>query len=398
MRKQTGISMCFWGLFYFASIMFFAGCTKREITKTVVLEEKNDASGKNEYVVKNIKEYYYEVARKDENWMAWEKDTENILILKYINGGYEFEKIDIGHRKTLSKLPVKIEDTIKDAKISPSGKFIAYITEFPFGVELYLYYIENNMRLFVGEASEITFEWSGDGRRMFYSLIKKDEKNISKTWSLYCSDVDEMSVTDTVLRTEGDNGVRKTILPNMDGSQVYIFNEEKDKNKNAVDWLFQLEYDIKGQKAANMEKAAASVEPQKTIKLPGEITRPVRYTKAGLFAQSDDGTLYLVTNLLNKPENKIIAKMDSGQVFICEKGNHIFELKHEDGTEKFEIRSMYLEKEEIVANRLLYKDVYRSWTDAVVSTDDNAIMLKSCEQLSEEKYSFKIILLEYGDT
>lgn len=397
-RKQAGTRMCFLGLFCLAAGLFLAGCAKREITKNVVLEEKNGTLGENEYAVKNIKEYFYEGTRKDENWMAWEKNTENIYILKYVKGGYEFQKIDMGRGKIISKLPIEIEDTVKNAKIAPNGKCIAYVTEFALGVELYLYDIESNTRLFIGGASEITFEWSGNGRKLFYLLVEKDKKNVSKTWSLRCSDVDDRLAPDTILRTEGDDGGRKVILPDMDGSQVYIFNEEKDKDENAVDWLFLLEDNSQEQNASNLPKAVVNVEPQNTIKLSKEITRPIRYTKAGLFAQGNDGTLYLVTNLLHEPEIKTIARMDSEQIFICDKGDHIFELKHEDNTEQSEIRSMYLEKAEVAANRLLYKDVYRRWTDAVVSMDDSAIMLKSCEHLGEKKYSFKITLLEYGDT
>lgn len=403
-----------------------SACGSKEVTKVIVLDEKGDKSGENEYSVKNIKEYFYEGICGDENWIAWEEDAENIYNLKKSDDGYEYRKIDMGRRKVVSKLSLSIEesDVIKNAKIAPGGKYIAYEKKYETDMELFLYYVESDELFFIYSADEIEFEWSGDGKKLFYSVIENvagrqndseiamEKKQDSDMWSLHCWDTDSRrAVTDLI--NIGDMGRKKTILPSRDGLQIYIFNEERT-GEGTMDWFITLDENFVYNKTKSFTDSSEesddtietsmysnkilSINQKRTIELPTKITRPLKYTEAGFYAQGNDGNIYLVTNLLKKPNIKMVAKAAEGeQIYICENGNHIFEIKHEDGEEQFEIHSLFLKNGGVVKNNLLYKDNYRSWTDAIVSMDDSAIMIKSCEYFGEEKYSMKIIALEYGD-
>lgn len=392
MRKYNRLCVCL--LFFLIGGIFLGSYAKKEVTKTIVLEENDKKAAENEYVVKNIKEYFYEGTQKEEGWIAEEQNSEYIYALKYTTDGYEYQKIDIGQGKIFSKLLLETKP-LRKAKIAPGGKYIAYEREYAFGVELLLFSVEGEARVLIGESNEFSFAWSGDGKKLFFTFIDEDETNTESDaqWALYCVDTENFMKPEVVACAQGNAGIHKNIVPNTDGSKVYVGYEDGEAVTNKRHWLFLVEYFMTG----NVAYDNSSVISESMLKLPEDITYPIRYTKAGLFARGEGEKIFLITNLEKEPQIKLVAEMDSEEFFICENGDHLFVLKQEGDTKRFEFRILHLEEGEVVTNQLLYKDVSQNWAGAVVSMDDRKIILKSCEYLGEKKYSYKITLLEYGD-
>ena len=398
MKKKGWKKICLYLIICLAGGLLLDGCIKRDSTKTIVLDE-GEQSLDSEYAVKNIKEYYYEGNRKEEGWMAWEQDSENMYLLKAAAEGYEYQKFDVGRGKILSSIPIT-DAVIGQVKIAPGGEYIAYERKCMEGWEFVLYLVETDTKLILGEASSISFSWSGDGKKLFYTFIVDEEDygydimaeanygyDSSPKWCFYYCDMSSPMDVDREVEVVGYAGLRKNILPNEDGSRIYVSYEDVQGNnepdKDLQCWEFFCE---------NFE-----IYLQQIIGLPEGITRLVRYTDAGLFVQDGDKRLFLVTEFLEEPQTKQIAEPDSEDVFICENGSHIFVLKQEESTKHLEIRSLYLKNGVVVTEQLLYKDVYRSRADAAISMDDSAIALKSIEYLGEKKYSYKVTVLEYED-
>ncbi|MBO4998083.1 MAG: hypothetical protein J6D02_08805 [Lachnospira sp.] len=388
--------LCFCLLLCLIGGLLLDSYAKREITKTIVLEEKDGQSAENEYVVKNIKEYFYEGVQKEEGWIAVEQDSEYIYALKYIEDGYEYQKIDIGQEKILSSLVVETEP-LEQVKIAPGGKYIAYERQYPFGVELVMYFVEDESQLTLGAGYGCSFAWSGDGTRLFYTFVDEGgtDYDANTTWVLSCFDTaypwDDASM---IIDVEGDIGIPKNIVPNRDGSEIYVGYENANMDTNRQDWLFLIDDFMVQDNMAIEGKAAIS---QRLLNLPEEVILPIQFTEAGLFAYGEGEKIYLITNLEETPRINVVDEIDYESIYVCENGDHLFVLKQEEGTKRFEVRILRLKEGKVVTDQLLYKDVSQNWADAVVSMDDRAIVLKTCEYLNEKKYSFKITRLEYGD-
>lgn len=171
--------LCFCLLLCLIGGLLLDSYAKREITKTIVLEEKDGQSAENEYVVKNIKEYFYEGVQKEEGWIAVEQDSEYIYALKYIEDGYEYQKIDIGQEKILSSLVVETEP-LEQVKIAPGGKYIAYERQYPFGVELVMYFVEDESQLTLGAGYGCSLHGVVMERDYFILLLMRVEQIMTR--------------------------------------------------------------------------------------------------------------------------------------------------------------------------------------------------------------------------
>lgn len=405
--------LCFCLLLCLIGGIFFGSCAKRELTKTIVLEENEEEAAANEYVVKNIKEYFYEGKQREDGWIACEQDSDNIYALKYTDDCYEYQKIDIGQEKILWSIPMDMEE-IGQVKIAPGGKFIAYEQKYAFGVELFLFSVEDESYVYIGESDEISFAWSGDGTKLFYTFVYggvNDEDGtdygMDTTWTLCCLEMEYYEEPHLIVHAYGDTGIAKNIVPNRDGSEIYVGYANTDEVADRQYWLFLIEdfvtqdemKDAKSVAISQFGKTSAdsTVISQRLLNIPEEITLPIRFTDAGLFALGENQKVFLITNLKGTSQISVVDEIDNEGIYVCENGDHLFVLKQEEGTKRFEVRILHLKGGKVVSNQLLYKDVSQNWADAVVSMDDHAIVLKSCEYFSEKKYSFKITLLEYGD-
>lgn len=371
--------------------IFLNGCKGREFSQTIVLEDKAEESAReHEYAVKHIKEYFYEGIGKESGCLAWDGDSDNIVIIRHKASGYMYERVDTGKGKVLEKQLLE-NRPIRSMKISPGGAYLAYEVKGGEGVQLLLRDVKQGVTTGLGDAPALSYAWSGGGDRLFYSFI--DGYNEVEHWRIHCVD----PVWHAVLKVETEDGspnTNKEIFPNIDGLKVFV-KEELDENieniqrnkettGNWIDWQ-------------NDETARYWIcqHNQKTLDFAGENFEPLCFTEEGLYVRKKTGTVFLMDNLEKYEDMKQVMDIGEADVFFCTDGDHMFLLDREKDTQQIQIQSVELEKGQVKNERMLYKESFGDILDVVISPDDSAIAIRSCKHRAGKKYDYKVTVLEY---
>lgn len=381
------------GVIILAAGMALTGCGSREYTKTIVLEDKAEESVRNrEYVVKNIKEYYYRGLGRDGGALAWEGNSENIAIIRRQASGYMYERVDVDKGKVLEKLQLESRP-IRSMKISPDGAYLAYEVKKGDNVSLLLRDVKQGVTTGLGDTVSPSYAWSGDGKRFFYSFMENDTSDFyqANRFSIHCMDP-EWHATLQVETVEGSPYTDKSIFSNIDGLKLFIKQEEFESNTEK-----QEKFKSNTEQNGGMAKYWICQHDKKFLDFVGEDFEPLCFTGDGLFVRKKKGTVFLMEHLEKHEFMKQVLETGEADVFFCKNGDHMFLLEREEETQQIQVQCVALEKGKVKDKWPLYKESFGDVIDVAISPDDSAIAIKSCKHRGGKKYDYKVTVLEYNN-
>ncbi len=388
------------------------GCSRQEMIRTISLPDTEDKDmGISGFVIKNIQEYTYEGQSEDHLQLAWGKAGENTVCqLRYEKEGYIYREIDIHTKKTIRKVFMD-ERMAFNMQIAPGGKFISYEaeTEEKAGPELVVFLAEEGEHMVLREWDEclqgFSYVWSDDGNRLF-SWQNGDNYAFQPDtdWCVTCYDMKTVKrdsdgkwmVEKTEFQMKGSNYAQRHILPNADGSRVYV-REEYDSFSDSKNQEYPGKDEAAEEKMMRAKNWLLIPEEQKKKKVSEyskETVWPVKYTKKGLYYQNEEGMLLLAENVEDKPSVKELFRASNMEIAICGNGDHIFHVEWIDDMQNMQISGVKLEGTQPTAKQVLYKDSCEG-VEFYVSADDSAIVLRGYEYPGDDRCSFKIMKLGY---
>lgn len=404
MRKGVCVKMIFCLLFCVLLTGFLlCGCRQRENTKVIALPEskKGEAPG---IIVKDIRKYVYDGHTEDTLWMSWGESGSDIAYMLILEEkGYMYQKIDVKTEQILNQTLVD-DRLLVNVHIAPGGGYISYEVENE--SELVLFIPEEEKKIVLCQWKEgqgsYSYVWSADGTKLFsWQNGDNYEKKQDEDWSVTCYSVEKSKSEEESRVVKNEIGMKskgyawRNVLPNKDGSKVYVREEYESfsDSKNA---------EVNSSAAGSEEKIAAEnwlllPETRGKKSLPEyseEAVYPVKYTESGLYFQNIEGDLFLVEDIEEGTAAKELFNTANMEIYICEKGDHIFLAEWRENMETLQISGVRIEEENLTANQVLYKEAYQNAYTSI-NADDTAIVIQGDEYLGEDRYSFKITELEY---
>lgn len=408
------------------AVWALAGCGSREQTKTIILpspEYQMADSGK--FRIDHIQEYAGSGNSVEVICLVWGKPGEGILYqLKKEQDQYFYQTIDTGEDTVKSNILVE-ERVMTNVRIAPGGRYLSYEVQDGENMQLIVFCPEQEARqvLRVWEDPEETFSyvWSDDGTKLF-SWQNGDTSDPFAEWQVtrYGMETDPESGIQSVeilFRMKGNGRAWRSVLPNEDGSEVYVRDQisvfgdfgseewEAEENGDQTDGGYGI--------GSGMEDASAPAEgpaaynwlllPDTAVKveLPeySEVSvYPVRYTSAGLFAQEENGTLYLIEDIRSQPVKRELVSGNPGSFdpvpHVCANGDHVFLMEWLNYS-MYQIRGV-----RIVDGRadgelvVLYKDNYESMVQLTI-VEDQAVVFWGEDYSGNGEYRYKVTVLEY---
>lgn len=410
-----------------AAACILCGCSQKEIVKTISLPEKKhterDSQGIN---IQSIKEYSYEGHTEDQLWLEWgNPDSDTVYMLEYGDKGYTYQKIDIRTKKTVSETFVD-DRMIFNVQIAPGGRYISYEAETAAGAtpELMLFLADEGKRIVLREWDEclqgFSYVWSDDGTRLFSWQNGDDYAFLpDNNWSVTCYDMETLNkdskgtlfVEKREIVMDGDSYAWRHVLPNADGSKVYVreeyetFSDSKNgeylDNPSAKEKMMQ-ENNVEKEptETKNRQKPANNwilipdnLEKKKVEEYAKEPICPVKYTKKGLYFQDEAGKLYLVENI-EKPSAAELFSVSSKEICICSEGDHLFFVEWTDSMQTLQLSGVRMDGIKPTAKQILYKKNCEG-ADYYVAADDSALVLKEYGYLENDKNFYHITELRY---
>lgn len=392
--------------------LVMGGCGHKERTRVIVLPPIEAQAPDNEkFRINSIREYVGSGREEERLHLAWgEPGTDLLYLMKEEDGKYLYQTIDT--RSNTVAGSVCVEDRAGDmanVSIAPGGGSVSYeIQNGGGGMELKVFFPEPGIRqtLHTWEDSEETYSyiWSDDGTKLI-SWQNGDTKNPYADWRIteyhlesVLKDTREgfFNGRRTQFLMKGQGYSWRIVLPNADGSEIYVreqfrtFNDsmtdegvnQEDQGKDAFNWLLTEDADV-------TELAEYSKES----------VYPVKYTPVGLYVQEEDGSLCLVDNIRSEhPVKKELLPAAREQYVsvpcICENGDHVF-LTEWLNYSRYQISGVRILGGEADGDPVvLYQDNYDSLIRMTVQ-QDQAVIFWGKESLDEEQYHYKVTVLEY---
>lgn len=412
------------GFIICAAAFCLCGCISQEAERTVALPEK-DAEEDAGIQIKNIQEYSYNGHSEDVVYLSWgEAGTKTVYMLKRVEAGYEFQELDAEEREVIKSTFVDDRD-LSAAKIAPGGRYIAYEVTSETIAQLIVFFVEDGTRQVLNKwdimNDAYTCEWSDDGTKLFaWELGDNYAKDPYEDWRIIRYDVagaqtgDEkpFPVEKSEYVMEGSGYGWRSVLPNGDGSEVYVREEHEDYVVGGVkqEGAAEAEAGIGSESInENEERPAGGKGAENWMLLPdtGEKKRleeyaedavsPVKYTKAGLFVQDIDGNLLLIEDIKNKPVVKELYETYDSLVNICENGDHLFLLEWIDsGMTHYQISGIRIEDGQMKTRQVLYKSQEGEGIDECCIIDDSMVVILDRRYFEGgDRHTFTITMLEY---
>ncbi len=403
------------------------GCSRQETTKTISLPEvKQQEKGIPGIIINNIREYVYDGHSEDHLQLSFgERGADAVYLLRYGEKGYTYRKIDINTKKTINETFVD-ERTLFNIQIAPGGRYFSYEAETKANApELVLFLAEEGRSVVLRKWTEclqgFSYVWSDDGTKLFSWQDGEDYAFLpDNDWSVTCYDMESLqeddegrlSIEKTVIQMKGGGYAWRHVLPNADGSKVYVrveyetFSDSKkgeSMQRNAEREKMMQENNVNKEDWGNEgEKKAAenwlllpdSHEKKKVEEYAKEPVCPVKYTTKGLYYQSEDGKLFLAENIEEKPSVTELFSATNPEICICSEGDHLFFIEWTDDMQTLQLSGVRMDGAKPTAKQVLYKEKCESAAYSVTA-DDSAVILKVHEYLGEDKYAFKITKLGY---
>lgn len=404
MRKGVCVKMIFCLLFCALLTGFLlCGCRQRENTKVIALPKSKKEEGPG-IIVKDIRKYVYDGHTEDTLWMSWGESGSDIAYMLILEEkGYMYQKIDVKTEQILNQTLVD-DRLLVNVHIAPRGGYISYEVENE--SELVLFIPEEEKKIVLCQWKEgqgsYSYVWSADGTKLFsWQNGDNYEKKQDEDWSVTCYSIEKSKSEEESRVVKNEIGMKskgyawRNVLPNKDGSKVYVREEYEpfSDSKNA---------EVNSSAAGSEEKIAAEnwlllPETRGKKSLPEyseEAVYPVKYTESGLYFQNVEGDLFLVEDIEEGTAAKELFNTANMEIYICEKGDHIFLAEWRENMETLQISGVRIEEENLTAKQVLYKEAYQNAYTSI-NADDTAIVIQGDEYLGDDRYSFKITELEY---
>ncbi len=387
--------------------VLLCGCGAQEITKTVVLSNgtKEEHTGIN---IKNIQEYTYEEGVID---VTWSDDAIGSLCVVWFPGEQGMcRKIDV-YQKTVSEEIVFEENVMGYVKAAPGGKYIVYLNMVDDIQELVVYEVETGKREvykdwnLTSNVDEVM--WSGDGTKMFVRMNIVDGED--GTEYVYRFDMESEEKTESQVKIPAVSGDWVEMFPNEDGSKVfveeYFGEEEMEKERKYIEsdewnigiegnmaaWAGNPEMSGTNKRGWILDMETGGVEELDSAWL--NIGTPVKYTEEGLFG-TDGDKLWIARGPLGQTPGKRLLEEECMDICICEKGDHVFLIEREAGTNHLQVTGILLEDGEIQEYQVLYKGIDGDYEQAFTGMDDHELVIQSVGHKEDEWFT-KTTVLEY---
>lgn len=392
--------------------LFMGGCGDRERTRVIALPPAELQALENEKFRINSIQEYVGSGREDERLhLAWgEQGTELLYLMKAEDGSYLYQTIDTRSNTVVSSVCVEERaGDMSNISIAPGGRYVSYeMQNGGGGMELKAFFPETGIRqiLHTWEDPEETYSyiWSDDGAKLI-SWQNSDTKNPYADWCITEYHLESVSgdMQDgrfngrrTQFSMNGQGRSWRIVLPNADGSEIYVreqfrtFNDsmtdegenQEDPGKDAHNWLLSENADV-----------------TELSEYSKESVYPVKYTPMGLYVQEADGSLCLVDNIRSEhPEKKVLLPAAYEQNVpvpcVCGNGDHVF-LTEWLNYSRYQISGVRIIDGEADGDPVvLYQDNYDSLIRMTVQ-QDQAVVFWGKESMDEEHYHYKVTVLEY---
>lgn len=369
------------------------GCSTENISKTIVLSEEESRREGTE--VKDIKEYTYEGISKDIGHIAWnEEEAGTFRILTAVSSGeyiYGVEDIYMEAQDNQEKGLID-KRIMSQVKMAPGGGYVSYEVWENQVSYLILYRTEDAeqsvLREWKDDMEVFQYAWSDDGTKLFAWQDGNDYgQDTYDEWKVYRYDME--TGLQTEVRLKGIGSSYRMVLPNWNGTCVYIVEERisaKAEKNNEADNQFL-------HRVADMETG----EVKELGWWDADEAWPIKYTEEGMYAQNLDGTISIYKGLFGEVEKKELFAVDYRNVrlCICEHGDHIFLIEWDSDSRYMQVSSVNVKDGEIVGRQVIYKGISGVDAEAAISPNDDAIAIQSSEYIEDDRWRFKITVLEY---
>lgn len=386
--------------------LLLCGCGQKEITKIIALPESESKEESSGITIKDLRKYVYDGHTEDVLWMSWGESGSDIAYMLHLEEqGYMYRKIDVKTEQILNETFVD-DRMLSNVHIAPGGRYIAYEVEGE--SELVLFVPEDGQKTILcrwkGRQEMYSYTWSADGTKLFSWQNGDDyEKEPDADWSVTCysiqtaksNDAEKNKVVKNEIRMKSKGYAWRSVLPNKDGSKVYVREEYKtfSDSKNAENEVSSSAAEEKIS-AGNWLLSPQTHEKKKLPEYSEEAVYPEKYTETGLYFQNAKGDLMLVENIEKQSAAKNLLHMPNKEIYICENGDHIFLAEWRDNLETLQLSGFRMDEGEPSAKQTLYKEAYQN-AEIFLNADDTAIVIQGNEYLGDDRYSFKITELEY---
>lgn len=418
MRIQRPVKICCAFLCWLLIADSLCGCSQKEMTKTISLPETEKTEGISGIVIKDIRQYVYEGHSEDTIWMSWgDPGSDIIYMLRLTDKGYMYQKIDISSKKLLGESYVD-DRTMMNVQIAPGGRYISYETEDK--AELNLFSLEEEksivLRNWKGEGSEtFSYVWSLDGTKLF---AWQDGDNFNKgpdeDWSVTRYDMntlesdgeDHFTIMKEETEMEGKGYAWRHVLPNDDGSKVYVREEYQIfSDSKEAEYINSQEINAENENTSSLNRKEErnaenwllipdKAQKKKLREYSSEQAWPLRYTEIGLYFRNAEGMLFLAEDIENEPVARELLNTGIQENYICGSGDHVFLADWQNNMETFRISGVRIEDKKAASNQVLYKEKFQNASVSVTSDDAHMIIWGS-EYLGGDRYAFKITALGY---
>lgn len=356
------------------------GCGEAEKTKTIILPDKSGNLNSGAINIQNIQEYSYKGTPVESGNITLNERGNLCLIVPLEKVGYEFQEITLSDKQVVHRIPIK-GTSIANIQLAPGGRYVSYEIIEKEAQQLIALETEEERSIVLHHWKDLDqlymYQWSGDGSILFSWEDGLNQDSIN--WHIHQYHLgNNFLESESESLLEGSGNAWRQVLPNYDGSQVFV--RERYVYGGEANWLFW----------PNTED---NVYPLYT---PSEINWAVKFSQKGLYAADVEGNLCLITNLLGKPEEKTAIPFDNMALEICEKGDHIF-LIEKDSTGKAQLVGIRIQNGVVVEEQVLYKNIDADVADIAISQDDKTVLMQNCKYLDLEDDSclFTVTVLEY---
>lgn len=388
------------------------GCGDREEqTRTILLPPiENQAKGQEELYISHMQEYDGRDYSGDAICVEWgEPGTDLLYLLKTGDDSYLYQTIDTRTDTVINSIVLEEGSmTLSNISISPGGKYLAYESgEDGQEKELVLFSAERNKREVLHawkDTGEIfSYIWSDDGNR-FFSWQSGDTIDPYADWAVTCYET-EWAPDNSFLNAKtqclmkGGGYSWRIVLPNADGSQVYVREQFRAFGDSVTDEeQINADYESGSQDSRNWIFLPDTAKVEELPEYSREPVWPVKFTPAGLYIQEGSGALCLIENVRSQPVRKELFPGDPGKLppvpYICENGDHVFFLEWPEDS-LYQISGVRIVDGEADGKPVvLYQDNYENLIGITVLRDQ-AVTFWGKETLDTGWHRYKATMLEY---
>lgn len=355
------------------------GCGESEKTKTIILPDKSGNLSSEAINIRNIQEYSYEGNPTEGGNITLNERGNLCLIVPLEKVGYEFQEITLSDKQVVHRIPIK-GTSIANIQLAPGGRYVSYEVIEKETQQLIALETEEERSIVLHHWKDLNqlymYQWSGDGSILFSWEDGLNYAQDSVNWHIHQYHLESNFLeSESETLVEGSGNASRQVLPNYDGSQVFV--RERYVNGGEANWLFW----------PNKE------DNDYPLYTPSEINWAVKFSQNGLYMADVEGNLCLVTNLLGKPEEKTLIPFNNMALEVCEKGDHIF-LIEKDSSGKAQLSGIFRESG-VVEEQVLYKNIDADASNIAISQDDTKVVMQNCKYLEDDRCLFTVTVLEY---